>query len=125
MIGRAQHPLLFLDVDGPLLPLVQRLNRLRRENPALQHLENISFLETEHPELFAYAKRTRDNVVICVVNLDPFATHEGVCVVPAGTGLPPAYAVRDLLADETWTWHLGRNYVRLGPGEAHVLRVGG
>jgi starch synthase (maltosyl-transferring) len=111
-------------LDGPLLPLVGALNRARRENPALQYLDNITFLETENEQLFAYLKRTGDNTVITVVNLDPSATHEGVCQIPVSTGLPPAYKVRDLLSGDDWTWHLGRNYVRLEPGRAHLLRVG-
>jgi starch synthase (maltosyl-transferring) len=112
-------------LDGPLLPLVQTLNRARRENPALQHLDNITFLETENERLFAYLKRTGDNSVIVVVNLDPFDTQEGVCVVPVSTGLPPAYRARELLTGDDWTWHIGRNYVKLPPGESHVLKVGG
>jgi starch synthase (maltosyl-transferring) len=110
-------------LDGPLLPLVQRLNEARRENPALQHLENIQFLETENDTLFGYVKRTDDNAVICVVNLDTTRTQEGACVVPASTGLAPAYSVRDVVTDAGWTWHLGRNYVRLEPGQSHVLVV--
>jgi len=111
-------------LDGPLLPLVQRLNLARRENPALQHLENIHFLETENDNLFAYLKRTDDNAVISVVNLDPMRTHEGVCILPAASsGLAPAYRVRDVVTEGEWTWHLGRNYVRLQPGQSHVLVV--
>jgi starch synthase (maltosyl-transferring) len=110
-------------LNGLLLPLVQRLNLARRENPALQHLENITFLETENDNLFGYLKRTGDNAVICVVNLDPMRTHEGVCLLPASSGLAPAYRVRDVLTDDEWTWHLGRNYVRLQPGQSHVLAV--
>jgi starch synthase (maltosyl-transferring) len=111
-------------LDGPLLPLVQALNAARRENEALQRLEPITFLETENERLFAFLKRRGDNAVVTVVNLDPAATQEGVCILPVSTGLPPAYPVRDLLAGETWTWHIGRNYVRLGPGKSHVLRIG-
>jgi hypothetical protein len=47
-----------------------------------------------------------------------------VCVVPAATGLPPAYAVRDVLSGTGWTWRIGRNYVKLGPGQSHVLVLG-
>jgi len=112
-------------LDGPLLPLIATLNRARRENPALQYLDNITFLETENEQLFGYLKRTGDNAVVVVVNLDPAATQEGACVLPVSTGLPPAYRVRDLLADEEFTWHIGRNYVRLTPGQSHVLRIGG
>jgi starch synthase (maltosyl-transferring) len=111
-------------LDGPLLPLVQRLNRARRENRALQRLENIHFLETENDRMLGYLKREGDNIVIVVVNLDPFGPQEGVTIVPAGSGLPPAFPVRDLLADEAYTWHIGRNYVGLAPGQSHLLRVG-
>jgi hypothetical protein len=59
--------------------------------------------------------------------LDATSVQEGVCILPVSTGLPPAYRVRDLLAagDADWTWHIGRNYVRLAPGQSHVLRIGG
>jgi starch synthase (maltosyl-transferring) len=110
-------------LDGPLLPLAARLNLARRENPALQYLDNITFLKTENEHLLAYLKRTGGNAVIVVVNLDPLATREGVCLLPMSTGLPPAYRVHDLLADTDWTWHIGRNYVRLPPGQSHVLRI--
>jgi starch synthase (maltosyl-transferring) len=110
-------------LDGPLLTLVQRLNAARRENVALQHLDNISILETENDQLFGYLKRTDDNVVVAVVNLDPFATQEGVAIVPVSSGLAPAYRVRDVVSENEFTWHLGRNYVRLEPGGSHVLVV--
>jgi starch synthase (maltosyl-transferring) len=111
-------------LDGPLLPLAAGLNAARRENPALQWLEPLTLLETENEHLFAFLKRREGNTVVTVVNLDPAATQVGVCIVPVSTGLPPAYQVRDLLSDETWTWRIGRNYVKLGPGQSHVLRIG-
>jgi starch synthase (maltosyl-transferring) len=112
-------------LDGPLLGLVQRLNAVRRENPALQRLDNVRFLDTENDALIAYAKREGDNAVITVVSLDPVNAQEGVAVVPYELGTPPAFAVSDLLTGERFAWRLGRNYVRLDPGEraAHILRV--
>jgi starch synthase (maltosyl-transferring) len=112
-------------LDGELLPLIEKLNAARRENPALQHLDPLTILETENEQLFAFLKRRGDNTVVTVVNLDARAPQEGVCILPVATGLPPAYQVRDLLAGESFTWHIGRNYVRLGPGKSHVLRIGG
>ena len=44
-------------------------------------------------------------------------------VVPVWLGLPPAYRASELLAGESFQWRMGRNYVSLGPGQAHVLRV--
>jgi starch synthase (maltosyl-transferring) len=110
-------------LDGPLLPLAQALNTARRENVALQRLDNVMFLETANEQLLGYLKRSGDSTVVCVVNLDPDAAQEGVCILPVSTGLPPAYPVRDLLVDEMYTWHVGRNYVRLDPGKSHVLRI--
>ena len=107
--------------DGPLLPLVKRLNEVRRAEPALQQLDNLRWLETENDHLVAYVK----DDVICVVNLDPFSEREGVCTVPVALGLPPVFAVRDLLHGEQFTWRAGRNYVKLGPGKAHVLKAVG
>jgi starch synthase (maltosyl-transferring) len=107
-------------LDGELLPLVRKLNEIRREQPALQRLENLRWLETENEQLIAYAK---DDVLV-VVNLDPGNPQEGVAVIPAALGLPPAFTVRDLLAAEDYHWRIGRNYVRLAPGGAHVLHVG-
>jgi starch synthase (maltosyl-transferring) len=113
------------ELDGPLLPEIAKINRIRRENEALQHLSNIVFLETENDGLIAYHKRWNGNTIIAVVCLDPHRAQEGVAVVPAWLGLPPAFAVEDLLDGGRYEWRLGRNYVRLGPGErmAHLLRV--
>jgi starch synthase (maltosyl-transferring) len=106
-------------LDGPLLPLVAKLNRIRRAEPALQHLENILFLETENEQLIAYAK---DDLIV-VVNLDPFSEQSGVCVVPVSLGVAPAFEAEELLTDQPFTWRAGRNYVRLGPGKAHIVKV--
>ena len=112
-------------LDGPLLPFVRLLNIIRRENPALQHLDNVTFLDTENEALIAYAKRTGDNALICIANVDPRHAQEGLCVVPYELGLPPAFSVTDLLSGERFDWRIGRNYVRLDPGEraGHVFRI--
>jgi starch synthase (maltosyl-transferring) len=112
-------------LGGPLLPLVGRLNAVRRANPALQQLDNLTFLETANEHLIAYLKRTGDNAVITCVNLDPSGAHEGVVVIGPELGLPAAFDVSDLLAGGVFTWRTGSNYVRLEPGlqQAHLLRV--
>jgi starch synthase (maltosyl-transferring) len=110
-------------LDGPLLPLVQRLNEARRANPALQRLENITFLETANEALIAFAKRVVGNTVITVVNIDPHNNQEGLLVIPAHLGLAPVFPVRDLLDDSRFEWRLGGNFIRLAPGRSHLARV--
>ncbi|HEY5293931.1 MAG TPA: alpha-1,4-glucan--maltose-1-phosphate maltosyltransferase [Gaiellaceae bacterium] len=106
-------------LDGPLLPLIGTLNRVRRAEPALQRVDNIQWLETENDALVAYAK----DDLVCVVNIDPFAAQEGVCTIPVGLGYPPAFDARELLTGSAFSWRAGRNYVRLEPGKAHLLKV--
>jgi starch synthase (maltosyl-transferring) len=110
-------------LDGPLLPLVRRLNEVRRAHRPLHRVHELLFLETENDSLIAYARGTGPRAVLCCVNLDPSAVQEGVVVVPAGLGTAPAFHVRDLLTDTRYDWRLGRNYVRLAPGKSHVLGI--
>jgi starch synthase (maltosyl-transferring) len=112
-------------LDGPLLPMVRRINTARRENPALQELSNITFLETANEALIAYAKHSAGNTVIVVVNIDPHQPQEGLAIVPASLGLAPVFTAHDLLSDDRYRWRIGPNYVGFAPGvrQAHVLRV--
>ena len=110
-------------LDGPLLPLIQRVNEIRRAHQALHHLDTVTFLDTANEALVGYAKRAWDDIVICVVNIDPRWAQEGVVVLPAELGLPPTFSVVDELGGDRYTWHLGRNYVRLEPGKSHVLTI--
>ena len=125
------------DAPGNLKWLLARLNRIRRENRALQRTRNLKFLETENPHLIAYLKSTPEgsNHVLTVVNLDPFATQTGWVTLPlAEMGIPPdrPFLVQDMLPEhpgplprDNYLWQGPRNYVKLDPGHlpAHVLRV--
>jgi hypothetical protein len=95
------------------------LNEIRRAEPALQRFENLRLVETQNEQLFGYAK---DDLVV-VVNLDPYAPREGVATLGPETGLPPEFRVTDLLSGERYRWRVGRNYIGLPPGGAHVLKV--
>jgi len=106
-------------LDGPLFPLVRRLNAIRRAEPALQRVDNLRWLETEQERLVAYVK----DDVVCVVNIDPLEPRDGVAIIPASLGLPPAFFVRDLVGGERYRWTIGRNYVRLDPGRSHVFKI--
>jgi starch synthase (maltosyl-transferring) len=112
-------------LKGELLPLIKQINFIRRDNPALQHFSNVTFLETGNDGLIAYTKQSAGNTVVCVVNLDPHQAQEGVATVPASLGLAPSFTAHDLLTDERYQWRIGPNYVRLEPGvrQAHVIRI--
>jgi starch synthase (maltosyl-transferring) len=113
------------ELDGPLLPLLARLNEIRRAHPALQHADGLRFLETENEQLLGYARRRGEDLLLVVATLDPRRPQEGLLVVAPELGLPASFAVHDLLGGERFDWHRGPNYVRLDPARevAHVLHV--
>ncbi|MCB5177883.1 alpha-1,4-glucan--maltose-1-phosphate maltosyltransferase [Streptomyces antimicrobicus] len=108
-----------------IAPLITRLNRLRRRNPALQQLRDLHFHETDNDQVIAYSKHSGSNSVLVVVNLDPHHTQEATVSLDMpvlGLDWHGSLTVRDELTGETYHW--GRaNYVRLEPGRtpAHVL----
>src|SRR5262249_57865100 len=73
---------------------IRVLNRVRRDNPALQEFLNLRFLDCPDPNILAYAKTSADmaNTVIIAVNLDPYAAHEGEVELPLAAFDLPADA---------------------------------
>jgi starch synthase (maltosyl-transferring) len=115
---------------GHLRDFIARMNRIRRENPALQTTWNLRFFEVENEYLLFYGKATEDlsNIVWVVVNLDPFHTQSGWVRVPIrDLGIDPdqPYLVHDLLGEEKYIWQGERNYVELHPEvlPANIFRV--
>jgi starch synthase (maltosyl-transferring) len=118
------------DQAGNLKDLIARINRIRRENSALQTTWNVRFLDVDNESLLAYAKETEDlsNIILVVVNLDPFHTQSGWVRVPLPEfGIRPGqpYLVHDLLSEDRYFWQSERNYVELNPQviPVHILRI--
>lgn len=120
------------DLDAPhsLRPLISRLNRIRRENPALQLNETIRFHETENDQLLAYSKTDRNggNVVLVVVNLDPHLRQAGRVRLPLdelGLSWEADFEVHDMLTDTTYRWRGDWQYIELNPivQPAHIFRI--
>ncbi len=126
------------DVDRPgnIRAEITAVNRIRRENPALQQTANIEFLRidegegVEHEMIMGYVKRSPDdeNVILTVVNLDPRNTRSGWLRFPLERfGLEHTHGFRaeDLLSGRTFEWDGEWNYVELNPEQmpAHIFRI--
>ena len=118
------------DSEGNLKDFIARVNRIRRENPALQTTNNIQYYEVDNDNLLSYGKIGDDpeNIILVVVNLDPFHTHSGWVNIPIqdlGINASQPYLVHDLLGDEKYIWQGGRNYVEIDPyiSPAHIFRI--
>ena len=118
------------NAPGNIKDWIARLNKIRKQNRALQLYSNLRFYHAENDAILFYGKMTaaRDNIILVVVNLDPKNAQATMVHVPlAEMGIPEnkPYVVHDLLTDKRFTWTGARNYVRLDPNDqvAHVLRV--
>ncbi len=116
------------NAPGNLVDLITRVNRVRRDEPALQEYDNLSFLETSSDQIIAYTKVLGDDVIVCVVSLDPHAPQEGWVRLPLwqlGVEYERPYSVRDLLSGATYRWSGEWNYVRLDPHgvPGHILKL--
>jgi starch synthase (maltosyl-transferring) len=113
-----------------LAPLLARLNRIRRDQPALQQDWRLDFQLTDNDQLLCYAKSTPDlsNVIVTIVNLDYHHTQSGWVTLDLenlGIAADKPFQVHDLLNDARYMWHGARNYVELDPGfsPAHIFVV--
>ena len=120
------------DLERPdsLAPFIGRVNRARRDNPALQSDAGLAFVPVDNEQLIAYVKRApgTDNAVLCVVNLDPFNAHAGwveLDLAALGLNERAPYQMHELLTGARYLWTGPRNFVRLDPARApaHVFRI--
>lgn len=119
-----------LDSPGSLKDLIARVNRARRENPALQTNTGLRFHRLDNDQLIAYTKSVEDgsNVVLTIVNLDPHYGQSGWVELPLedfGLDADSPFQVYDVLTDTAYVWKGRWNYVRLDPQAipAHVFVV--
>lgn len=113
-----------------LAEFLTHLNRIRRENPALQQLRNIKFYETDNDFLLLFAKVSQDtsNIIIVVANLDPFHKQAGWVSLPLDEfdmSAGQTYLVDDLIAGDKYVWNGERNFVELDPAvmPVHIFRL--
>jgi starch synthase (maltosyl-transferring) len=119
-----------LNSKGSLKNLISRLNRIRKENPALQSNHHLRFHDTDNPSILCYSKSTDDlsSVIIVAVNLDCFHTQAGwlnLELSSMGLDARHAFQAYDLLSEGRFLWQGARNYVELIPESlpAHILHL--
>ncbi len=118
------------DDEAPLAPLMRTINQARRRHPALQRLRNLRFHPGGNDAVLAYSRLSDDgdDVVLCVVNLDPDHVQEDTLVLDlTSLGLTPTepFEAHDELTGATYTWRGAHPYVRLDPaqGPGHLLHL--
>jgi starch synthase (maltosyl-transferring) len=116
--------------EDSLREFISRLNRIRRENPALHGDTSLRFHGSDSDQILCYSKVSRDrsNIMLMAVNVSPHHKHGGFVTLDLaalGLGHEESYQVHDLLTNARYLWTGPRNYVELDPHAvgAHVFRV--
>lgn len=108
--------------------LISLVNRIRKENAALQRTHNITFCTVTDGPIMAYLKGWGNNQLLIVVNTDAYERRAARVQVPIwqlGIGPDQSYSVHDLLTEAYYTWQGEWNYVELDPYvlPMHLLRI--
>lgn len=113
-----------------LTDLYTRVNKIRKENKALQTTWNIHFTRTDNEQLMSYVKLSEDetNVIWCIASFDVNNKQSGFVEVPKKLLSIEGRVnlkVTDLLSGETYFWFNDWNFVELNPAKypIHILKV--
>jgi starch synthase (maltosyl-transferring) len=131
-IDNEKYELRVWNLDQPLSlrGIIAQLNRIRRENVALQRNESIRFLRVENnyaanDQVIAYIKRSPDgqNTILVVINLDPLYTQPGWVQLPLeelDLAAESPFLAHDLLNDQRSTWNGEWHFMELDPAQMPV-----
>ena len=118
------------NAPGSLREFIARINRIRKDNPALQVGQNLYFHDTDNPSVLCYSRATADlsNVVLVIVNLDPFHTQRGWVTLnlsQLGVDSGHVFQAHDMLGAGRYLWQGPRAYFELVPESlpAHIVRL--
>jgi starch synthase (maltosyl-transferring) len=114
------------DRPGNIVREIADLNRIRRQNPALQTHRGVTFLLARNDAILYYEKATpdRSNVVLVAVSLDPNQVQEADFDLPLWSWKLPDQAgllVDDLLSGDRFAWHGKTQHMRLTPERPYAV----
>jgi len=110
--------------------IMSLLNKIRKENAALQSTWNVQFCPIENNQIIAFIKTTDDlsNIILVVANLDTNRGQSGYVQLPKERlKLTDKVNIKlhDLITDEHYTWTQEWNFVDLSPNKMpfHLFKL--
>jgi starch synthase (maltosyl-transferring) len=111
-----------------LRSIIAKLNRIRKENPALQTDWSLRFHDIANGQLLLFSKQDGENLILVAVNLDPHNVQSGwtnLDLAELKIASDESYHVHDLLGGGQYLWKGAHNYIELSPYTlpVHVFRI--
>ncbi|MGC4030386.1 MAG: alpha-1,4-glucan--maltose-1-phosphate maltosyltransferase [Tepidisphaeraceae bacterium] len=118
------------DLNNPysLADLLGRLNRIRKENAALQFNTGLVFHKSDNDRVLVFSKTHGNNTIFVAANTDPYTTqwaNLNLDLHKMGLDEHTPFQVHDLLTNERYRWQGWHAIVKLDPGSnpCHVFAV--
>lgn len=117
------------EIDTKISHLITKINKVRKEQPALQQTNNIHFCQTYNEQLIAFYKwdQQRQNHIICVANMDPHNHQRGQLQIPKdliGIDWRTKITAKDLVLNNSYEWYDNNAYLELGPElPYHIFKI--
>ncbi len=117
------------EVKNKLTTIITSINRIRKENKALQQTNNIKFCNIENDQLIAFYKYDDDktNELLIIISLDPYYSQQGNIQLPLyelGVHAGHNIEVHDLITKSSYHWNNEWNYVELHPTlPMHIFKI--
>jgi starch synthase (maltosyl-transferring) len=105
---------------GNIIAEIAQLNRIRRQNPALQTHLGLKIYNAFNDNILYFGKRSADgsNFILVAVSLDPVNPQEANFELPLWElGLPDDAVTtgEDLMTGHTWNWYGKNQFMRIDP----------
>ncbi|MFT0548378.1 alpha-1,4-glucan--maltose-1-phosphate maltosyltransferase [Allopusillimonas ginsengisoli] len=115
-----------MERPGNIIAEISQLNRLRRNNPALQTHLGVTFHQADNRQVIFYSKSTpeKDNIVFVAVSLDPHSTHRATVELPLWLADIPddgTVYLHDLLSDQRFSLSGKHHTVEISPDQPYLL----
>jgi starch synthase (maltosyl-transferring) len=114
------------NAPGNIIAEITALNRLRREEPALQSHLGLTFYNAFNDNVLYYSKTApgHSDRILVAVSLDPRNAQEADFEIPLwewGRGDDQALECEDLLRGTRWMWHGKIQRMRLAPEAPYAI----
>ncbi|MBN2737069.1 MAG: alpha-1,4-glucan--maltose-1-phosphate maltosyltransferase [Spirochaetales bacterium] len=118
------------DRPGNIKDFIKKLNLIRKQNPALHRYRNLEFYQAENDNILFYGKADENvhNIILVVVNLDPYKKQESYIYLPLekyNIKANETYQVLDLISGQRFYWQGTKNFISLDPDNqpCHIFRI--
>lgn len=118
------------DRPGNIKDYISKLNKIRKENKALQYYDNLIFCNSTDDNIISYTKISidKENIILVVVNLDPHNVRDSRITFPLELfGIPSGeeFLVEELITERKFLLKEEEQFVRLNPftTPAYIFKI--